>query len=65
MWGSVYAVLTTFFWLSVTLAIAVSAGLIAFGGIKRRYGFLMLGIFGLLLSVGWLSLNLVVEAVVK
>lgn len=61
--SSVYATLTTAFWLSVALPGAVSAGLVAFGGIKRRYGFLMLGIFGLLISVGWLILGLYVEAV--
>ena len=61
----VYAALTTTFWLSVTLPGAISAGLIAFGGVKRRYGVLALGILGLLASVAWLILGLYVEAVVR
>jgi hypothetical protein len=65
MSSSVYAALTTTFWLSVALPAAASASLIAFGGVKRRYGVLALGILGLVASVGWLVLGLYAEAVIE
>ena len=65
MWSSVYAALTTTFWLSVTVPAAASATLIAFGGVRRRYGVLALGILGLLATLGWLVLGLYVEAVIE
>lgn len=60
-----YAALTTTFWLSVTLPGAVSAAMIAFGGVTRRYAVLALGVLGLVASVAWLILGVYVEAVVE
>jgi hypothetical protein len=61
----VIAVLTTEFWLSVFIPATVSVALIAYGGPRRRYVLLVLGIAGLLLAVGWLILALLVEAAVE
>jgi hypothetical protein len=65
MWASMYAALTTTFWLSVSIPGGVSTALIGFGGIQRRYGILALGIVGLLASVAWLFFGLYVEAVIE
>jgi hypothetical protein len=59
------AVLTTEFWLSVFIPATVSGALIVYGGLRRRYVLLVLGIAGLLLAVGWLILALYVEAVIE
>jgi hypothetical protein len=61
----VIAVLTTGYWLSVFVPATVSVALIVYGGAKRRYVVLVLGIAGLLLAVGWLILGLYVEAVIE
>ena len=65
MKATVYAALTTDFWLSVAVPGAVSLCLIAGGTVKRRYIVLAIGILGLLASVGWLILGLYVEAVIE
>jgi hypothetical protein len=61
----VIAVLTTEFWLSVFIPATVSVALIVYGGLRRRYGLVVLGIAGLLVAVGWLILALAVETAIE